>query len=237
MHNPYGIATLLGQSDGIIKSVALILLLMSVFSWYLIVVKAWRVYRLQRKQNRLAAFWQAPNLMQGNAVFPEPDCPFRQLVNQGMRAQAQHHKSDNRNEVSLSDWLSNSLRDALDDHAEKLQRGLAVLASVGATSPFIGLFGTVWGIYHALVGIGISGQASIDKVAGPVGEALIMTAFGLAVAIPAVLGYNAITRYNKAVQARLNRFAFQLHAYWTIGAKPSGYLAQSTIQPSARESI
>ena len=107
----------------------------------------------------------------------------------------------------------------------RIQRGLPVLASVGATAPFVGLFGTVWGIYHALVGIGVSGQASIDKVAGPVGEALIMTAFGLAVAIPAVLGYNALVRGKKSVLGKLNRFAHQLHAYLLTGAPPARKVA------------
>ena len=109
-----------------------------------------------------------------------------------------------------------------------MQRGLSILASIGSTAPFVGLFGTVWGIYHALVSIGVSGQASIDKVAGPVGEALIMTAFGLAVAIPAVLGYNGLSRGNKALSGRLNRFAHQLHSYFLTGAPP----ARRTVQPA-----
>ena len=102
-----------------------------------------------------------------------------------------------------------------------MQSGLAILASVGSTAPFIGLFGTVWGIYHALIAIGTSGQSTIDKVAGPIGEALIMTALGLAVAIPAVLGYNALVRGNKSILTRLNSFAHDLHAYFVTGARVS----------------
>nr|WP_290575874.1 MotA/TolQ/ExbB proton channel family protein [Ketobacter sp.] len=146
--------------------------------------------------------------------------PFYQLAEDGQIALDHHatHQEDLHGKLPLADWLTTSLRGSIDESAERLQRGLSILASVGSTAPFIGLFGTVWGIYHALVGIGVSGQASIDKVAGPVGEALIMTAFGLAVAIPAVLGYNALQRQNKLILGRLNRFAHQLHAFFLTGS-------------------
>jgi biopolymer transport protein ExbB len=124
--------------------------------------------------------------------------------------------------MGVSDWLTRSLRNSIDESTARLQSGLAVLASVGSTAPFVGLFGTVWGIYHALITISSAGQASIDKVAGPIGEALIMTALGLAVAIPAVLGYNALVRGNKSVLMKLNRFAHDLHAYFVTGARVSG---------------
>jgi biopolymer transport protein ExbB len=119
----------------------------------------------------------------------------------------------------FSDWVTRSLRNSVDDSTARMQSGLAILASAGSTAPFVGLFGTVWGIYHALMAIGMAGQATIDKVAGPIGEALIMTALGLAVAIPAVLGYNALVRANKKVIAKLNRFAHDLHAYFVTGAR------------------
>ena len=119
----------------------------------------------------------------------------------------------------VSEWITRSLRNTLDEFTAKLQSGLAILASVGSTAPFVGLFGTVWGIYHALLSIGMAGQATIDKVAGPIGESLIMTALGLAVAIPAVLGYNALVRGNKGVLLKLNRFAHDLHAYFVTGAR------------------
>nr|WP_198043643.1 MotA/TolQ/ExbB proton channel family protein [Ketobacter sp. MCCC 1A13808] len=133
---------------------------------------------------------------------------------------SQHH-NDLHGQLPLTEWLTASLRGSIDESTERLQKGLSVLASVGSTAPFVGLFGTVWGIYHALVGIGVSGQASIDKVAGPVGEALIMTAFGLAVAIPAVLGYNALQRNNKLLLGKINRFAHQLHAFFLTGSPMS----------------
>ena len=121
--------------------------------------------------------------------------------------------------LDASDWISRALRNSIDSTTGKLQAGLAILASVGSTAPFVGLFGTVWGIYHALMKIGAAGQASIDQVAGPIGEALIMTALGLAVAIPAVLGYNALVRGNKHILAKLGRFAHDLHAYHVTGAR------------------
>ena len=129
------------------------------------------------------------------------------------------HQGHLHDQLSVSDWMMLSLRQAIDESSAKLQSGMAVLASVGSTAPFVGLFGTVWGIYHALVAIGTSGQASIDKVAGPVGEALIMTALGLAVAIPATFGYNALVRGNKTILAQLNKFGFDLHALFVTGSR------------------
>jgi biopolymer transport protein ExbB len=146
-----------------------------------------------------------------------------QLAQAGHEATAHHHstKSHLHNTLDISDWISRALRNSIDDSTARFQAGLAILASVGSTAPFVGLFGTVWGIYHALVGIGAAGQATIDKVAGPIGEALIMTALGLAVAIPAVLGYNALVRGNKSILTKLNRFAHDLHAYFVTGARVS----------------
>ncbi|MEO6625024.1 MAG: MotA/TolQ/ExbB proton channel family protein, partial [Burkholderiaceae bacterium] len=121
--------------------------------------------------------------------------------------------------LDANDWITRCLHNSINASMAKLQSGLAILASVGSTAPFVGLFGTVWGIYHALMGISVAGQATIDKVAGPIGEALIMTALGLAVAIPAVLGYNALVRGNKSVVTELNRFGHDLHAYFLTGAR------------------
>ena len=131
----------------------------------------------------------------------------------------------------MSDWVTGSLRNSIDEFTARLQSGLAILASVGSTAPFLGLFGTVWGIYHALIAIGTSGQSTIDKVAGPVGEALIMTALGLAVAIPAVLGYNALVRGNKFILVRMNSFAHDLHAYFVTGARISNGDGGSNVRP------
>lgn len=225
MDNPYGIAALWSQGDMIIKAVALMLLLMSIASWYVIIVRSWGLARLRKPALALTDFWHTQSFAEGLHVLGENSDrnPFRQLAEEGQAALDHHtnHKSDLHGHLPLADWLSSCLRGSIDETAERLQRGLAVLASVGSTAPFVGLFGTVWGIYHALVGIGVSGQASIDKVAGPVGEALIMTAFGLAVAIPAVLGYNALNRGNRDILNKLNRFAHQLHAYLITGAPPA----------------
>ncbi len=220
--NPYGLAALWAQGDAIIKTVAVVLLLMSIVSWYVIVTRTWRAVRLRRAARALAAFWHTHSFAEGMALLDQhgADNPFRHLALEGQAAVDHHvnNKDDLHGQLSLAEWLTESLRGAIDESAERMQGGLAVLASVGSTAPFVGLFGTVWGIYHALVGIGASGQASIDKVAGPVGEALIMTAFGLAVAIPAVLGYNALIRTNKGISNKLHRFARQLHAYFLTGS-------------------
>lgn len=224
MSNPYGIESLWAQSDMVIKGVAVMLLVMSIASWYVIAVRSWGLYRLRKPSIAQTDFWHAKSFSEGLHILGEREGnPYRHLAEEGQAALDHHtnHKSDLHGHLPLADWLTACLRGSIDETSERLQRGLAVLASVGSTAPFIGLFGTVWGIYHALVGIGASGSASIDKVAGPVGEALIMTAFGLAVAIPAVLGYNALNRGNKGILSKLNRFAHQLHAYLITGAPPA----------------
>ncbi len=151
----------------------------------------------------------------------DPANPFRHLALEGREATAHHRntKAHLHDALDVSDWVTRCLRNCIDEFTARLQSGLAILASVGSTAPFIGLFGTVWGIYHALLAIGTSGQSTIDKVAGPIGEALIMTALGLAVAIPAVLGYNALVRGNKSILGGLNSFAHDLHAYFVTGAR------------------
>jgi biopolymer transport protein ExbB len=220
--NPYGILALWDQGDLVIKGVAVVLLLMSIVSWYLIVNRGLRALRLRRAARGSARFWHAESLEEGlDLLGPNHRRanPFRHLVEEGIHARDHHlaRRQELHGQLSLAEWLTICLRTTIDESAERMQSGLAILASVGSTAPFIGLFGTVWGIYHALVSIGVSGQASIDKVAGPVGEALIMTAFGLAVAIPAVLGYNLLIRANKGVLGQLNRFAHQLHSYFLTG--------------------
>ena len=175
-------------------------------------------------------FWHAQSFAEGlHLLGSQRDNPFRHLAEEGQSGLDHHvnHKADLHGHLPLAEWLTACLKGSIDESSENLQRGLAVLASVGSTAPFVGLFGTVWGIYHALVNIGVSGQAGIDKVAGPVGEALIMTAFGLAVAIPAVLAYNTLARGNKAIISKLNRFAHQLHAYLITGAAPANRNAES----------
>ncbi|MDH5392500.1 MAG: MotA/TolQ/ExbB proton channel family protein [Gammaproteobacteria bacterium] len=222
--NPYGIEALWLQGDLVIKTVAMILLLMSIVSWTIILLRAWRLWHLRQCRQKLAAFWQTEDFTQAQQQLYANDAanPFRRLAAEGKSAIAHHqqHQHSLEDSFPLAEWLHSSLREAIDVGTDNLQRGLSVLASVGATAPFVGLFGTVWGIYHALVNIGVSGQASIDKVAGPVGEALIMTALGLAVAIPAVLGYNALVRGNKRIIRKLTGFAQQLHVYLLTGAPP-----------------
>ncbi|MEJ6475006.1 MotA/TolQ/ExbB proton channel family protein [Pseudoalteromonas piscicida] len=226
MENPYGIAAMWAQSDIIIKAVAFSLLFMSIATWCVILVKGIKLYRLKQPLAGSKQFWHAQDVQSGIKLLETPsgqDTPFSALVHEGMHAKAHHeqHKEDLHGNLPIAEWLTASLRTSIDESKSELQSNLAILASIGATAPFIGLFGTVWGIYHALISIGVSGQASIDKVAGPVGEALIMTAFGLAVAIPAVLGYNALTRGNKRIASRLNHFAHELHAFLLMGSAPS----------------
>ncbi len=232
--NPTGLVALWSQGDVAIKSVAIMLLLMSIASWYVIASRVWQFVQLRRAARAMAGFWHTHSFAEGMTLLnvSGPFNPFRQLALEGQAAVA-HHASNKeylQGQLTLADCLTESLRGAIDEGAQRMQSGLAILASVGSTAPFVGLFGTVWGIYHALVAIGVSGQASIDKVAGPVGEALIMTAFGLAVAIPAVLAYNALTRSNKGLIGKLHRFARQLHVYFLTGSpvlKPDLKLAST----------
>ncbi|KAG0189031.1 hypothetical protein DFQ28_003976 [Apophysomyces sp. BC1034] len=200
---------------------------MSVLSWSVIVIKGWNVLRLRRlTRNTEQPFWHSDDFAEALVKLDSvgsntANNPFVALALSGKEAADHHHKSQPHlhDRMDISDWITRCLKDTMDDCVARMQSGLAVLASIGSTAPFVGLFGTVWGIYHALLTIGATGDTSIDKVAGPVGESLIMTAFGLFVAIPAVLGYNALTRSNKAVVTKLNRFAHGLHAYFVTGER------------------
>ena len=215
--NPYGLSALWAQGDAVAKITLLILVLMSVGSWYVIFTKYAEQSRI-RKHGQAAQgnFWTAASLRQA-ADGLDAASPYRFIVEKGLESANRHEGL--LSSVDFNTWVSMSLQRALGTVQSRLQDGLAVLATVGSTAPFVGLFGTVWGIYHALVKIGISGQASIDKVAGPVGEALIMTAIGLAVAVPAVLGYNWLVRRNKAVMEQVNAFGADLHAVLLSSAK------------------
>jgi biopolymer transport protein ExbB len=189
-----------------------------------IITKALALRNASSQSKNVESFWHSNDLAEGlTKLGSQADNPFRQLAIEGREASAHHRaaKPQLHDSMDISDWITRCLRNSIDDATARLQSGLAILASVGSTAPFVGLFGTVWGIYHALLSIGLAGQASIDKVAGPIGEALIMTALGLAVAIPAVLGYNALVRGNKGVVQKLNRFAHDLHAYYVTGARVS----------------
>jgi biopolymer transport protein ExbB len=217
LDNPYGLGALWAQGDAVAKITLLILVIMSVGSWYVIFTKFAEQSRMRK--HGLATqgdFWASASLRQA-ADGLDPASPYRFITEKGLES-ANRHEGLLSN-VDFNTWVSMSLQRALGTVQSRLQDSLAVLATVGSTAPFVGLFGTVWGIYHALVKIGISGQASIDKVAGPVGEALIMTAIGLAVAVPAVLGYNWLVRRNKAVMEEINAFGADLHAVLLSSAK------------------
>jgi biopolymer transport protein ExbB len=222
MQSQFGLINVWQQGDWVTRFVALALLGMSMASWIVILLKAIALRRASAQALATESFWHSADLADGlSKLGTAPDNPFRALAIEGREAIA-HHKNNKpqlHDTLDVSDWLTRCLRNTIDEATARLQSGLAVLASVGSTAPFVGLFGTVWGIYHALMAIGMAGQASIDKVAGPIGEALIMTALGLAVAIPAVLGYNALVRGNKSVLGKLNRFAHDLHSYYVTGAR------------------
>jgi biopolymer transport protein ExbB len=183
---------------------------MSMGSWYIMFVKVYEQMKLFKQAKIVQdSFWSAPSIDAGIQGLKEGTA-FRYIAESGVKA-TQHHEGKLLEQIDLNTWITMSVTRAVDNVTSRLQDGLAFLATVGSTSPFVGLFGTVWGIYHALTAIGIAGQASIDKVAGPVGEALIMTAFGLAVAVPAVLGYNWLVRRNKVALEQLRAFGADLH--------------------------
>ena len=222
MESQLGLIHVWTQGDWVTKTVAVILLVMSLATWMVIIIKALDILKYKKLAKSSEDFWHSEDLAAGLTNLGGDDSnPFRQAALAGREATAHHRntKVQLHDTLDVSDWITRSLRNSIDDSTARLQAGLAILASVGSTAPFVGLFGTVWGIYHALLGIGAAGQATIDKVAGPIGEALIMTALGLAVAIPAVLGYNALVRGNKSILTKLNRFAHDLHAYFVTGAR------------------
>jgi len=208
--NPYGLEALWRGGDYVARVTLLILAIMSIGSWYIIVTKVYEQFKMNA-QARLAnkSFWAAPSVREG-ADGLKSGSPYRFIAESGLEASGRHVGL--LGSVDLNTWMSMSIQRAIDNVHSRTQDGLAFLATVGSTAPFVGLFGTVWGIYHALTAIGIAGQASIDKVAGPVGEALIMTAFGLAVAVPAVLGYNWLVRRNKTAMENVRSFGADLHA-------------------------
>lgn len=210
IENPYGLQALWHGGDLVARLTLLVLVLMSAGSWYVIVTKVYEQSRMGR-QARAAAkkFWTAATIQKG-AESLKKSSPYRFIAESGLEATTKHEGL--LGNVDLNTWISMSIQRAIDNVSGRLQDGLALLATVGSTAPFVGLFGTVWGVYHALTAIGIAGQASIDKVAGPVGEALIMTAIGLAVAVPAVLGYNWLIRRNKGCIDDVRTFGADLHA-------------------------
>ena len=208
--NPYGLGALWEQGDFVARGTLIILVLMSMGSWYILVTKLYESLKLSSEAKAAGrTFFKSKSLRDGAQALKTGGA-FRFIADSGIDA-SEHHEGALTENIDHNTWVSMSVQRSLDDIQSRLQDGLAFLATVGSTAPFVGLFGTVWGIYHALTAIGIAGQASIDKVAGPVGEALIMTAIGLAVAVPAVLGYNWLVRRNKVTMETVRRFGADLH--------------------------
>jgi biopolymer transport protein ExbB len=225
MNTPFGIANLWLEGDFVTRFVGIALLLCSIITWVILLTRFWELRNLRKLKTELEQFWRATSYEQGLECFTmRPSNPFYQIA-VSANAASQHHQSQSNHHRELlqtlnyADWMSRSLKNTIDSIAAGFQRGLTFLGSTGAIAPFIGLFGTVWGIYHALIAISSSGSAQLDQVAGPIGEALIMTALGLAVAIPAVLAFNAINRANKLILADINRFGNDLLAYFVTGAR------------------
>lgn len=213
--NPYGLGALWAKGDAVAKVVLILLVIMSAATWYITAIKVVSQAKLFNQAKEARRVWDSKSLQEGvNSL--NSDSAFRAIAEDGIRA-VKHHDGKLTDKIDLESWVSMSIQRSVGNVTNDLQTGMAVLATVASSSPFVGLFGTVWGIYHALIAIAASGQPSIDKVAGPVGEALIMTAIGLAVAVPAVFFYNWLIRRNKVATESLNHFASDVHAYLVVG--------------------
>jgi biopolymer transport protein ExbB len=222
VENPYGLQALWLQGDFIAKGVLILLALMSAYSWFIIFTKWWEQRRLLKQAAEADKnFWAADNIKNGVNKLSGKGNIFKAIASEAIDA-AEHHDTRMTQAVPLHEWIDNVIARGVARIGSALQTQLPFLATTGSTAPFIGLFGTVWGIYHALVAIGVAGQASIDKVAGPVGEALIMTAIGLAVAVPAVLGYNYLLGRNKLIMERVKLFANDLEQVIVSGSRVEG---------------
>jgi biopolymer transport protein ExbB len=227
MSHALGFTHFVAQVDSIGKGVLFILLLLSVASWYLIFTK-WLANFLEAKraEHFLEVFWQHDTVekLGANLQQTKPDNAFASLATEGINAMNNANRHGLQNLAAaggMSEFMTRALRNGIDQETVRTENGLTILATAGSASPYIGLFGTVWAIYHALVQIGVSGQGTLDKVAGPVGEALIMTAIGLAVAIPAVFAYNAFNRRNRLWLMKLDAFAHDLFVMLTVGNEPT----------------
>ena len=230
--NPYGLEALINHGTAVSYTILVCLLLMSLVSWYITFTKFWDQYRLGKAARNVEKnFWAAGSAREGADRLPKDD-DFRVIAESAIRAAA-HHEGRLGDRISLRDWVDMALTRAVDGLNSKLSSGLSFLATVGSTSPFVGLLGTVYGILTALIKIGMSGQPSIDKVAGPVGEALIMTALGLLVAVPAVFAYNILLKRNKAIQDIMREFTGDLEANLIGGVKPEVHAAARPAAPAA----
>lgn len=236
--NSFGFAHLWASGDSISHTVAITLAIMSITSWYLILAKSSDWWTIRRAAKSLGAFWSSSDFGEGIEHLRKggSGSPYVQLALHANSCNDDCAAAIGRlaSRFDPSEQMERALRQQLSSIQAGMESGLTLLATTGATSPFVGLLGTVWGIYHALIAIGLSGQAALEKVAGPVGEALIMTAAGLAVALPAVFAYNAFTRTNRVVLADLEAFAHDLHAFFTVG-KP--FASSARIHPAPTMSI
>ena len=221
MDNQFTLSRYWEQGDTISHAVAILLLAMSLVSWFFILSKTYAAWRIRRSAPAVRAFWDAPTMQDGVAglTLADPEQVFAPLAQQGAAQLKVAERPSLGGEMGHAEQVTRVLRGAIQHSTQRLESGLTLLASIGATAPFVGLLGTVWGIYHALAHVSASGTVQIDKVAGPVGEALIMTAIGLTVAIPAVLAFNGFNRVNRLTLAELDAFAHDLHAYLTTGER------------------
>ncbi len=236
MEQTLGFSHFLANADGVALFILVTMAFASVVTWYLIITKSIRLQRLLRRSEAfLSAFWDAPNIEAVAAHIRETGTtdPFSHLLHHGFTAieqQRRHQSTQNSSLIEAGapdDLLTRALKRAIEEDKNRLEFGQSFLATVASSAPFVGLFGTVWGIYHALIAIGLSGQGTLDKVAGPVGEALIMTGIGLAVAIPAAISYNTFARANATLLSRLNAFAYDVFAFMSTGIKTSAMLTDS----------
>lgn len=217
--NPFGFWKFIEDADGVILTILIVLVLMSLASWYVILTKFWDQNRIRKSYAEAQRkFWAAGTLPDGMMALTGKDNVFRMLAEDGIRA-TQYYEGHLTEQVSLNDWITVSLHRAAESVSTRLANGLAILATTGSVSPFVGLLGTVWGIYNALIGLAISGQPNIEKISGPIGEALIMTAIGLFVAVPAVMGYNWLLRRNRNIQEKMKYFSADVHTYLVGGAR------------------
>jgi len=234
VENPYGLSAMLQTGGPVTKGVFAILVIMSAISWYIMFTKWLDQRKLASQQKEVQKnFWQASSLREGANNLKGKDHAFKMIVENGLRA-TEHHDGRLTDQIPLHEWVTISLQRSQEQLNSNLSKGLSFLATVGSTSPFVGLFGTVWGILNALTTIGTSGDASISKVAGPVGEALIMTAIGLAVAVPAVLGYNWLLGGNKKLMEQVRYFTSDLHAFLVSGARVNAGGSTAAAAPRAK---
>lgn len=219
VHNQFDIFGFLNEAGGLSYAILIVLVIMSLACWFITLTRIWDQRKIGKEYVEVRKkFWGAGNLHDGMAALSGRDNVFRMLAEDGIRAK-QYHQGHLTEQMPLNEWLAIALQRSMESVTARLQMGLAILATTGSVSPFIGLLGTVWGILNALTRISLSGQPSLDQIAGPIGEALVMTAIGLFVAVPAVMGYNWLLRRNKAIQEQMRLFAADVHSYLVGGAR------------------